>query len=180
MVRLITWVIYHLRFTLNLTLMLIFALFFYLKANLCHTQPSRKRSNGSHVYSLFLATTGNVCLFVLRSFLLGLRDFLSIMKVHMSPSTLHGAKVSAALVADFLLVSILRVGDWSQVSTHTRHYFSTYITTVGQHQDPGSQWVVTLLVNDKHWPIKGIANMLGCWAIALPNTVQISQLSVWF
>ena len=42
---------------------------------------------------------------------------------------------SAAYVAVVSLASILQVGDWARVSTPARHYFSTYITSTGQHQD---------------------------------------------
>ena len=46
-----------------------------------------------------------------------------------------GAAASAALGAGVFLVSILQAGDWAQVSTPARHYFSPYITTTDQHQD---------------------------------------------
>ena len=63
------------------------------------------------------------------------RKVLGITKAHMSPSTLHGAVMSAALAADISLVSMLQAGDWVRVSTTARHYFSTNITTMDQHQD---------------------------------------------
>ena len=53
----------------------------------------------------------------------------------MSQGSLWGVAASAALVAGVSLVTILQVGDWVQVSTPARHYFSTYITTTDQHQD---------------------------------------------
>ena len=52
----------------------------------------------------------------------------------MSPGSLGGAAVSAALVSGVSLVAILQAGDWTRVSTLARHYFSPYITTVDCHQ----------------------------------------------
>ena len=46
-----------------------------------------------------------------------------------------GVAASAALSAGVSLVAILQAGDWTRVSTPARHYFSTYITTMDQHQD---------------------------------------------
>ena len=53
----------------------------------------------------------------------------------MSPGSLWGVATSAALAAGVSVVTILQVGDWTRVSTPVRHYFSTYITTMDQHQD---------------------------------------------
>ena len=39
------------------------------------------------------------------------------------------------VAAGVSLMTILQVGDWARVSTPARHYFSTYITNMGQHQD---------------------------------------------
>ena len=60
-----------LRFVLSLTPMLIFALFFYLKAYFRCTEPFRKKPDGSQVTSLFWVTIGSIVLSVLRPFLLG-------------------------------------------------------------------------------------------------------------
>ena len=46
-----------------------------------------------------------------------------------------GAAVSGALVAEVSLVTILQSGDWANVFTPARHYFSPYITTMDLHQD---------------------------------------------
>ena len=46
-----------------------------------------------------------------------------------------GVAASAALAAGVSLMTILQAGDWAQVSTPARHYFSTYITTTDWHQD---------------------------------------------
>ena len=53
----------------------------------------------------------------------------------MSLGSLQGIAASAALAAGVSLVTILQVVDWTRVSTPARHYFSTYITTMDQHQD---------------------------------------------
>ena len=53
----------------------------------------------------------------------------------MSPGSLQGVAASAALAAGVSQVTILQVGDWTRVSTPARHYFSTYITTMGWYQD---------------------------------------------
>ena len=46
-----------------------------------------------------------------------------------------GVAASAALAAGVSLVTILQAGDWTRVPMPARHYFSTYITTMDQHQD---------------------------------------------
>ena len=56
-------------------------------------------------------------------------------KAHMSLGSLQGIAASAALTTGVSLVSILQAGDWTRVSMPARHYFSTYITTMDQHQD---------------------------------------------
>ena len=53
----------------------------------------------------------------------------------MSLGSLWGVAASAALAAGVSLVTIQQAGDWARVSTLTKHYFSTYITTTDQHQD---------------------------------------------
>ena len=49
--------------------------------------------------------------------------------------SLWGIAASAVLAAGVSLVTILQVGEWAKVSTPARHYFSTHITTMDQHQD---------------------------------------------
>ena len=51
----------------------------------------------------------------------------------MPPGTLRGVVASAALVDGVSLVTILLADDWARVSTATRHYFATYITTTELH-----------------------------------------------
>ena len=53
----------------------------------------------------------------------------------MSLGSLQGVAASAALAAGVSLVTILQAGDWTRVSTPARHFFSTYITMMDQHQD---------------------------------------------
>ena len=60
---------------------------------------------------------------------------LRIAKAHMSPVAFWCTVAFVVLTADIPLVSILRTGDWTKVSTSARHYFSTYITTMDWHQD---------------------------------------------
>ena len=54
---------------------------------------------------------------------------------HICLVSLWGVAASAALAAGVSLVTIMQAGDWVRVSTPARHYFSTYITTMDQHQD---------------------------------------------
>ena len=63
------------------------------------------------------------------------RKVLHIGRVHMSLGAASGAAAFAALVAGISLALILQVGQWPGVSTPTRHYYSTYITTSDWHQD---------------------------------------------
>ena len=60
---------------------------------------------------------------------------LCVAKAHMSLGFLQGVAASAALAPGVSLVTILQAGNWTRVSTPARHYFSTYITTMDQHQD---------------------------------------------
>ena len=53
----------------------------------------------------------------------------------MSLGSLWGVAASAALAAGVSLVTILQAGDWPRVFMPARHYFSTYITMMDQHQD---------------------------------------------
>ena len=53
----------------------------------------------------------------------------------MSPGSLQVVPAFAVLPAGVSLVTILQAGDWARVSTPARHYFSTYITAMDQHQD---------------------------------------------
>ena len=48
-----------------------FCLDFYLMAYLRHTEPFRMKLGGSHVTSLFWATIGSTCQYVLKPFLHG-------------------------------------------------------------------------------------------------------------
>ena len=55
-----------------------------------------------------------------------------------------GVAASAALAAGVALVTILQAGDWARVSTPAKHYFSTYIATMDQHQDSVQCFVLGL------------------------------------
>ena len=85
---------------------------FHLKAYLCHTEPFRKRSDGSPVYTVLLDNNkaAHVCLCINCLFLGS--EGLGVDK-HMSPGTLYGAVVSAALAASIFPVSILQAIDWA-------------------------------------------------------------------
>ena len=108
---------------------------FYLKAYLRCTESFRMKPDGSHATSLFLGNNRQhrpVCAKTISSWV---RKVLCVAKAHMSLGSLWGVAASAALVAGVSLVTILQAGDSTRVSTPARHYFSTYITTVDQHQD---------------------------------------------
>ena len=95
------------RFVLSLTPMLIFGLFFYLKAYLRCTGPFRKKSDGSYVTPSFLGNNRQhkpVCAKTISSWV---RKVLCVAKAHMSPGSLQWAAGSAALAAGVSLVSIL-------------------------------------------------------------------------
>ena len=53
----------------------------------------------------------------------------------MSLGSIQGAVASAPLVVGVSLVSILKVGDCTRVSTQATLYFSTYITITDWQQD---------------------------------------------
>ena len=108
---------------------------FYLKAYLRCTESFRKKSDGSHLTSLFWVTIGSIGLSVLIPFLLGYGKFSVLLRHICLQAVSGGVAPSAALVAGVSLVTILQVGDWTRVSTPASHYFSTYITPMDQHQD---------------------------------------------
>ena len=108
---------------------------FYLKAYLRCIESFRKKSDGSQMTSLFLGNNRQHWPVSAKTISSWVRKVLSVAKAHMSLGCLWGVAASAALVAGVSLVTILQAGDWTRVSTPARHYFSTYITTINQHQD---------------------------------------------
>ena len=118
----------HLEFHYNVHLCPLF----YLKTNLHDTEPFRKESDRSHVYSLFLVNNQHmsICAKMMSSWL---SEVLGIAKVYMSLGTSWGATLSVAFGAGNSLLSILQAGYWARFSTTARHYFSTYITTTNWH-----------------------------------------------
>ena len=125
----------HLPPQVRLNPMLIFALFFYLKAYLRHTAPFWMKPDGSCVTSLFLGNNRKhqpVCGKTISSWV---RKVFCVVKAHVSLGYLQEVAASAALAAGVSLVSILQAGDWARVSTPPRHYFSTCITITDWHQD---------------------------------------------
>ena len=133
--RQIVWVNFPLRFVLSLIPMLIFTLFFYLKAYLRCTESFRMKPDGFSETSLLWGNNRQhwpVCAKTISSWV---RKILCVAKSHMSPGSLQGVAASGAFTAGVSLVTILQVGDWTRVSTPARHYFSPCITTVDWHQD---------------------------------------------
>ena len=133
--RQIIQVIFPLRFALSLIPMLIFALFFYLKAYLRYTESFRMKPDGSGVTSLFLGNNRQHRPVCAKTISFWVRKVLCVANAHMSLGSLQWVAASTALEAGVSLVSILQAGDWTRVSTPARHYFSTYITTTDWHQD---------------------------------------------
>ena len=86
----IIWVICPLRFVLSLTPMLIFALYFYLKAFLRCTEPFRMKPDGSCVTSLFLSNNRQPWPDCAKTISSWVRKVLGVAKAHMSPSSLGG------------------------------------------------------------------------------------------
>ena len=121
--RQIIHIIFLLRFVLSLIPILIFALFFYLKAYLRCTEPFRMKPDGSYVTSLFWVTIGGTGLSVLKAFLLGYRNFFVLLKCICHWALSGGTAASVALAAGVSLVTILQAGDWAKVSMPARHYF---------------------------------------------------------
>ena len=124
---------------------------FYLKAYLRCTEPFRMKPDGSHLTSVFLGNNRQhrpVCAKTISSWV---RKVLCIAKAHISLGYLLGAAVSTVLAAGVSLVSILQAGDWAKVSMLARHYFSSYITTMDQHQDSVQCAVLGLSVYVFSW-----------------------------
>ena len=60
-----------------------------------------------------------------------IREVLGIVRAHIYTGCLD----VHSLAAGAYLVSILQAGDWACIFTPDGHWFSTCITTTGQHQD---------------------------------------------
>ena len=93
------------------------------------------KPDGSHVTSLFLGNNRQHWPVYAKTISSWVRKVLCVAKAHMSLGSLQGVATSATLAAGVSLVTILQADDWARVSTPARHYFSTYITTMDQHQD---------------------------------------------
>ena len=116
----------------------------YLKAYLTCTEPFTMKPDGLHVTSHFLGNNRqhrHVCAKTISSWI---RKVLCVAKAHMSLGCLWRAAAFAALAAGFFLVPILQTGDWANISTPARHYFSSYITTTDWHQDSVQHAVLAL------------------------------------
>ena len=123
---------------------------FYLKAYLRCTELFRMKPDGSHVTSIFLGNNRQhwpVCAKTISSWV---RKVLCVAKAYVS-GLLRGFAASAALAAGVSLVTILQAGDWARVSTPARYYFSTYITTMDQHQDSMQHAVLGLSEQVLSW-----------------------------
>ena len=97
---------------------------FYLKAYLWHTEPFRKKPEGSCVTSLFLGDNRqhrSVCAKTISSWV---RRVICVAKTHMPLGSLLGAAVTAALVASVSLVSMLQAGDWPEFLNQLETIFS--------------------------------------------------------
>ena len=148
-------------------------LFIYLKVYSDNTEPFRKKSDGSQVFSLFRLTIGSRCNYSKMISFWGMK-VLSIVKAHVSRYS-PKCCLSVAIVAGASLVLILQASDWATVSSPARHYFQNisllHISTripcsMLSHALVSSQLVgkcPTLTY------IKSL-DMLGCQAIALPST----------
>ena len=106
--------------------------FFYLNAYLRCTEPFRMKPEGVMCHFCFFLSNNRqhspVCAKTISSWV---RKVLCVAIAHMSLGSLQGAAASATLLAGDSLMSILHAGDWGNVSTPARHYFSPYITTNG-------------------------------------------------
>ena len=165
--RQIAQVIFPLRFILSLIPMLIFALFFYLKAYLRHTESFRMKTDGSHVTSLFFGNNRQhqpVCAETISSWV---RKVLCVVKTHMSLVSLWGIAASAALATGVSLMAILQVGDWARVPTPARLYFSTYITTTVWHQDSVLCWALVSRSSPGKCQTLTYTQSCICWAVRL-------------
>ena len=94
------------------------------------------------VCSLFVGNNRQHMSVCTKMFSSRVRKVLGIAKAHMSQGTSQGAATSATFEAGVSLVSILQAGGWARVSTTSRHFFSTFITTTEQHQDSIQQAVL--------------------------------------
>ena len=95
----------------------------------------RKKPDGLCVTCLFLGNNRHYKSVCAKTISCWVREVLCVIKACMSLDSLWSAAASVVIVAGVSLVSILQVGDWDRVSTQARHYFPTYITATGWHQD---------------------------------------------
>ena len=150
----INWVIFLLRFVINLIPVLIFALYFYLKAYLQCPEPFSKVPDESHVTFLFLGNNRQhrpVCAKIISSWV---KKVLYIAKAHVLGSVWEAA-TSAAKAAGVSLVSILQMVTGQeflhQLDTifHLYHYYRFALGFCAVFC-AGPQWVGTFLGSVKH------------------------------
>ena len=115
-----------------------------LKAYLRHTESFRTKPDGACVASHFFGNNRQHQLVCAKTISAWVRKVLCVAKAHMSLGCPWGVAASAALASSDSLVTILQTGDWAQVSTPARHYFSTYITTMDWDQDSVQHAVLDL------------------------------------
>ena len=124
--RQIDWVIFLLRFALDLTPMLSFALFFICRLIWCILNLLGQ-SLMDQVWPLsFWVTIGQHRMVCAKTISSWVRKVFCISKAHFS----RFSQGAAALAAGVSLAFILQAGGWARVPTPARHYFSTYITTM--------------------------------------------------
>ena len=99
----------------------------YLKAYLWHTEPFRKKSNGSWVSFGFLDNY-RLQMAVCVKMISWVRNVLSIARAHMSLGTFWVAVLVAVLAAGVVLMSILQAYDRAKVTIPAGDCFSTYIS----------------------------------------------------
>ena len=102
---------------------------FYLKAFL-HCTELLRRGQMDLMCSWFLGRNRQHMSVCAKTIFSWVRKVLSITEEHMSPSTLHGTLVAAALVGGVSWGSIQQAGDWARVANPARHYFTTSIITM--------------------------------------------------
>ena len=156
---------------------------FYVKAYLQHTEPLRKKSNGSWVSSLLLGNNRHnmpVCTKMISSWV---RKILSIAKVHIPRCCPKCCSFGGLCYPGFHPArQVTRPEFLCQLDTSFPHVSLLQISSRIPYSVLNWDLVSRLHVAGKCKTLayRRSCSVLGCWSIALPNTEQIvSQLSVW-
>ena len=164
-VRWINRVICHLKFILNLTVMLILALFFTWRLTYSILRLLGRSQIDLVCSFCFGVTVGSMCQYVLKQ----------VLQRHMSPGTLQGDMALADFAAGVSMVFILQAGDWARVSTLARHFFQHISLLQVSIVIPCSMLSLALVTSQLVVKCQTLSYVKSCWYVGLLDLPGLSK-----